>query len=81
MSNIHKVLISNGINALHDILYEGSTQPYIFSNTGVNTPLKFRVGKVQENSYSGLTAGDDFSNSKEVYCRPMVTIFTDATTE
>lgn len=82
MSNIHKVLISNGINALHDILYEGSAQPYIFSNTGTNTPFKFRIGTVQESSYTGLTADNSsFAESKEVYCRPMVTIFTDATTE
>ena len=82
MSNIHKVLISNGINALHDILYEGSAQPYIFSNTGTNTPFKFRIGTVQESSYTGWTADNSsFAESKEVYCRPMVTIFTDATTE
>lgn len=82
MSNIHKVLISNGINALHDILYEGSAQPYIFSNTGTNTPFKFRIGTVQESSYTGLTADNSsFAESKEVYCRPMVTIFADATTE
>lgn len=82
MSNIHNVLISNGINALHDILYEGHPQPYIFSNTGTNTPFKFRIGTVQESSYTGLTADNSsFAESREVYCRPMVTIFTDATTE
>lgn len=82
MSNIHAVLITNGINTLHDILYEGSTQPYIFSTVGSSNPLKFRVGTVQEDSGSGLVAGGNvFSESMEVYCRPMVTIFTDATTE
>lgn len=82
MSNIHKVLVSNGINALSDMLYESSTQPYIFSNTGANTPFKFRVGLIKENASSGLVIGtDEFAESKEVYCRPMVTIFTDATTE
>lgn len=82
MSNIHEVLITNGINTLDDILYESSTQPYIFSTVGSSNPLKFRIGTVQEDSRSGLVAGGNvFSHSEEVYCRPMVTIFADATTE
>lgn len=76
---MYKELISNNIIAKDDILYGETSQYYIISN--INDLDKMKLVLVGENSSGALMTTDKPFASKEVYCRPMVTIFTDATTE
>lgn len=58
---------------------DANKRKYIFSITNSNKKFLY----YEPSTYnSALTiGGNDYSLSTEVYCRPMVTIFTDATTE
>lgn len=78
-ATMYEKLILENILAKEDILYGEKSQYYILSS--INSILNLRLAFVEENSSGGLTANDKTGPSKEVYCRPMVTIFTDATTE
>lgn len=78
-ATMYKELISNNIIAKDDILYGETSQYYIISN--INDLDKMKLVLVGENSSGALMTTDKPFASKEVYCRPMVTIFTDATTE
>ena len=78
-ATMYEKLILENILAKEDILYGEKSQYYILSS--INSILSLRLAFVEENSSGGLTANDKTGPSKEVYCRPMVTIFTDATTE
>lgn len=78
-ATMYKELISNNIIAKDDILYGETSQYYIISN--INDLDKMKLVLVGENSSGALMTSDKPFASKEVYCRPMVTIFTDATTE
>lgn len=78
-ATMYENLISKNIIDKEDILYGGTSQYYILSS--INNILNLRLAFVEENSSGGLIANDKTGPSKEVYCRPMVTIFADATTE
>lgn len=78
-ATMYEKLILENILAKEDILYGEKSQYYILSS--INSILNLRLAFVEENSSGGLTANDKTGPSKEVYCRPMVTIFADATTE
>lgn len=78
-ATMYKNLISENIVTKEDILYGGTSQYYILSS--INDLNKMKLVIVGENSSGGLMTTDKPLASKEVYCRPMVTIFTDATTE
>ena len=78
-ATMYKELISNNIIAKDDILYGETSQYYIISN--INDLDKMKLVLVGENSSGALMTSDKPFASKEVYCRPMVTIFTDVTTE
>ena len=78
-ATMYENLISKNLIDKEDILYGGTSQYYILSS--INNNLNLRLAFVEENSSGGLIANDKTGPSKEVYCRPMVTIFTDATTE
>lgn len=78
-ATMYEKLILENILSKEDILYGEKSQYYILSS--INSILNLRLAFVEENSSGGLTANDKTGPSKEVYCRPMVTIFADATTE